>query len=436
MTNDTTHHLAIIGGLDPLAGEDLYHQLVKAGGARITLDREPVGGGADIEGRKLALYERIRRFDGGRADGVLLPCFTSHTFLPALQAELGVPVFNMMAALAAHLGASRGRKLGVLCSRYVRDDGLFARYFPDAHLLYPRSASDDARAACADLLEQGAELIIPATGAAPSGAPLVDCHRVYARYALAQEAPRRAPVFKLGIVGGIGPAATVDFMQKIIRNTDARRDQDHVRLIVEHNPQIPDRSANLIDAGEDPTLALYSACKRLEENGAALIAMPCNTAHAYVARLAPSLRTPIVNMLAETVDHIERHWAGHAKVGLLATTGTVDSGVYHAAARGCPFELIVPDARHQQDVMSAIYGERGVKAGFTDGECKAALLRALAHLVERGATVVILGCTELPLLLPQHPAYDIGGRTVALLDPTDILARRCVALSPAAMAEV
>jgi aspartate racemase len=89
----------------------------------------------------------------------------------------------------------------------------------------------------------------------------------------------------------------------------------------------------------------------------------------------------------------------------------------------------VPDARHQQDVMEAIYGEHGVKAGHTDGPGKEALLRATAHLAERGATVIILGCTELPLLLPQHPAFAIAGKTVALLDPTDILARRCVALA-------
>jgi len=89
----------------------------------------------------------------------------------------------------------------------------------------------------------------------------------------------------------------------------------------------------------------------------------------------------------------------------------------------------VPDGQHQQYVMKAIYGERGVKAGCVNGPCQEALLRALAHLAERGATVVILGCTELPLILEQHPAYRIGAQTVALLDPTDLLARYCVAVA-------
>ncbi len=235
--------------------------------------------------------------------------------------------------------------------------------------------------------------------------------------------------FKLGIVGGIGPAATVDFMSKIIRHTHARCDQEHLRLVVEHNPQIPDRTANLLRGGEDPTEALYDACKRVEANEATHIALPCNTAHAYIARIQPRLSVPIVNMLHETVAHIERHWTGHPTVGLLATSGTIASGVYHEAASGRALDLIVPDARHQQDVMEAVYGERGVKAGYVDGPCKQALLRALAHLAERGATIVILGCTELPLILDQHPAYRIGTRTVAVLDPTDVLARCCVAMA-------
>jgi len=243
------------------------------------------------------------------------------------------------------------------------------------------------------------------------------------------QAPRHA--FKLGIVGGIGPAATVDFMSKIIRNTNARRDQDHLRLVVEHNPHIPDRTANLLSGGEDPTDAIYDACRRLEANDATAIAMPCNTAHAYIARIQPRLTIPILNMLTETVDNIERNWCGRGRptVGLLATSGTIASAVYHKAAAERSLELIVPDAKHQQYVMSAIYGERGVKAGYVDGACKTALLRALRHLARRGASVIILGCTELPLILEQNPAFRIDDQTVALLDPTDILARRCVAMA-------
>lgn len=473
--NTAPRHLAVIGGLGHLAGVDLYGKLrdaVAASGAagryRLDLERLPYrrgdGTGAEPErigGRKLYLYDAATRLEQRRADGVLLPCFISHTFLEELQAELQVPILNMMSALGQRLHGGTG-KLGVLCTDYVRNSGLFERYVDADRLIYPSRRTyescvapaiygadgvlagsagdaplDRLHRACAELLEQGAAVIIPGVSEIAAlaralrrrGLPVLDSHQIYVDYALAWRDGGQPPAFKLGIVGGIGPAATVDFMQKIVRNTRAERDQDHIRLIVDHNPQIPDRTANLIGQGADPTLALYSACKRLEANGAALIAMPCNTAHAYVARLQPGLGIPIANMLSETVRHISEHCAGHTTVGLLATTGTVGSGVYHEAARGHDFELIVPDAGHQALVMEAIYGKQGVKAGHVDGPCKAMLMQAVAHLAERGATVIVLGCTELPLLLPEQPGLVIGGRVVVVLDPTAILARRCIAES-------
>jgi aspartate racemase len=423
-----------------------------------------MGTGAEPErigDRKLYLYDTAALLASLQPEAVLLPCFISHTFLGELQREVQVPIVNMMEALARRLQAGQ-QKLGILCTGYVQDCRLFERYLTPERLCYPSEATRAAcitptiygpdgvlagvassaalarlHTACLELLAQGAELIVPgsseiavfAEALCALGLPVLDSHQVYVDHALSSRDQLPRPVFKLGVIGGIGPAATVDFMQKVIRNTSAECDQDHIRLIVDHNPQIPDRTANLVGQGRDPTLALYSACKRLEANGAALIVMPCNTAHAYVPRLQPGLSVPIVNMLHETVRHIRQHCAGHATVGLLATTGTVISRVYHDAARDADFDLIVPDARHQTMVMDAIYGEQGVKAGFVDGPCKDALLQAMSHLAERGATVVILGCTELPLLLPEHRAFDIGGRRVVMLDPTAILARRCVVLA-------
>jgi aspartate racemase len=469
-------HLAVIGGLGRLASADLYSKLVKALAIRgeteryrLTLEQrrydrphghyiEPV----DMGGRELYLYDTIQLLAQSQADSILLPCFMSHTFMDELQAEVRVPILNMIEALAHHIAEiGSPRNLGILCTQYVRERHLFERYFPDQALTYvskdthehfvasavydeeglmagqTNGAVEKLHRACEELLEKGAEIIIPGTSEiaavahvlAERGLPIVDSHQVYVDFALAHRELYRPDTFKLGIVGGIGPAATVDFMQKIVRNTPAERDQDHVRLIVDHNPQIPDRTANLVSNGTDPTLALYSACKRLEANGASAVAMPCNTAHAYVERIQASLSIPIVNMLSETVRHIDMHCHGHNQVGLLATSGTVTSGVYHEATRGSLFELLVPDAEHQTLVMEAIYGSQGVKAGFTDGQCKQTLLKALEHLVMRGASVIILGCTELPLVLPEDPAFEVAGRTVVLLDPTAILARSCVSLA-------
>lgn len=469
--------LGIIGGLGVLAGADVYFKLAqaiaKSGRAEsyevmfeqqsFGGDTNPDGGAAALNRRKLYIYDIMKQFEARKVDSVLVPCFVSHTFIKELQAELTAPVVNIMDALLAHLdrSVSGSCKIGILTSDFVRKKQLFENHFdPQKYtLLYPHAdiqeacvmqaiygekgikagnlhegAVDLLHRACADLYTQGADVIVAgATELAVvsdalqrRGVPIIDTNQVYADYALSHELAEHPREFKIGIIGGVGPAATVDFMEKIIRNTEARRDQDHIKLIVEHNPKIPDRTANLIGDGEDPTIAIYSACKRLEANDADLIAIPCNTAHAYVERIQPFLGIPIVNMLFETVSHIRKHYGDRTRVGLLATSGTVASGVYHEAAAGAHFELLVPDHEHQQKLMHAIYGERGVKAGFLEGECKEDFMQAFTHLVERGATVIILGCTELPLLQSATTDFAIAGKSVVVLDPTDILARRCI----------
>ncbi|MCY0385851.1 amino acid racemase [Robbsia sp. Bb-Pol-6] len=241
--------------------------------------------------------------------------------------------------------------------------------------------------------------------------------------------------FKIGVAGGVGPAATVDFLDKLVTATPAARDQDHLRVVLEQNPHIPDRTAHLLGRSPaDPAVALYAACLSLVENGAGLIAIPCNTAHAYAAVLQARLPVPIVSLLDETIDHIVGEFGGRApgravQVGLLATSGTIASGVYRDAAARRGLTLLLPDTPHQDRVMAAIYGERGVKAGFLEGECVVNLLAAASHLARAGAEVLILGCTELPLLLEHDRHFPIGDTHVALVDPTRVLAERCVALA-------
>jgi aspartate racemase len=253
--------------------------------------------------------------------------------------------------------------------------------------------------------------------------PAIDAGQVYADYLAAYQAEAEEKAYIVGVVGGLGPSATVDFMDKIIRHTPVSRDQDHIRMVVEHNPQIPDRTKHLVSGGPDPTMPLYAACKRLEANGVNLIAIPCNTAHAFVDRFQQYLSIPIVNMLVETVEAIKRHCADAGVVGLLATSGTLQSRVYHELIEQTDYDLLVPDEPHQEMLMKVIFGEKGIKAGFTEGDCLRDFHRVIRHVENRGADVLILGCTELPLLeLPQQ--------SVTILDPTDILARKCVAMKP------
>jgi aspartate racemase len=475
-----SRRFGVIGGLGALGGADIFFKLVKSSPALdgrnqcdIIFEQHPFeegpqpgAGDSSAHARKLYVFDMIRRFEERKVDAVILPCFISHTFLDELKPEIRVPVVNIMDALRAHLERRYPavRKIGVLTSDYVRRQRLFERHFaaPEWSLIYPAAALqsgalmpaiygpqgiksghlqgqsiDGLEQACRDLLAQGAELIVPGFTEVPMvidalcerGLPVVDVNQVYARHAVDFGGEASVRPFKIGVVGGVGPAATVDFMDKIVRNTRVRHDQEHIKIVVEQNPQIPDRTENLIGEGADPTVALYATCKKLEADDADLIAIPCNTAHAFVERIQPYLAIPIINMLQETVEFIRRHYPASQDIGLLATSGTIRSRVYHDIIEKAGLRVHVPDAAHQDKVMRAIYGEKGVKAGFTDGECRDDLLAALTQLVVHGAQIVILGCTELPLLLSQCDDFPVAGRHIVVLDPTEILARKCVRLA-------
>jgi aspartate racemase len=331
------------------------------------------------------------------------------------------------------------RKLGILTSSYVRKERLFENYFDSERyeLIYPAKpiqadSPELIQQACQELADKGAELIIPGLAEIPliieslrarQLIPVIDSNQVYANYAAAYQGGAAEKTFKLGVIGGVGPAATIDFMDKIIRHTKASRDQEHIRMVVEHNPQIPDRTAYLVSGGPDPTIPLYAACKRLEANGADLIAIPCNTAHAFLDHFQHCLTIPIVNMLVETVETIRQQCADASVVGLLATSGTLQSRVYQELLEQADYDLLVPDEQHQEILMDVIFGEKGIKAGFTKGACLRDFHRVIKHVADRGADALILGCTELPLL-------ELPRKCVTILDPTDILARKCVAMKP------
>ncbi|HCE5853587.1 TPA: aspartate/glutamate racemase family protein [Pseudomonas aeruginosa] len=477
-SKNTGRTLGIIGGLGSLAGGDLFLKLLKSepvladqGRYHLLFEQHPfkdlalpLSREASMTSRKLYVFQVCQGYAESGADAVLIPCFASHTFMDELQAELDIPIVDMMAALKRHVNlvAEPGARLGILASDYVRAAGLFERHFGAGfELVYPSEVNQAAlmeavygpagikaghldgvsiellHQACLDLHSQGATLLLPgmtelslvASDLHRRGVSCVDVNQVYADYATSSESARNTPQFKLGIVGGVGPAATVDFMGKVVKNTPAGRDQDHIKMVVEQNPQIPDRTANILYKDTDPTVAMYATCKRLECEGANAIAIPCNTAHAYVERIQGYLGIPIINMLTETIDFIRQAYGSERKVGLLATSGTIQSRVYHHAAERVGLSLLVPDEVEQALVMSAIYGESGVKAGHTSGQCRDELLTAVSHLVKQGATVLILGCTELPLILPQDDDFQIDGVSVSLVDPTNVLAQRCVALA-------
>lgn len=221
----------------------------------------------------------------------------------------------------------------------------------------------------------------------------------------------------IGILGGMGPLATVDLYRKIIEATPARTDQEHIPVLIDADPRVPDRTAGILGNGEDPTPWLERGAERLVASGAAFIVVPCNTAHAFLDRVRPNCPVPIVSMIEETVRDVERTVEPGASAGILATPGTLAAGLYQPALERAGFTSLSPDEASQPDVMTTI--ER-VKSGQIDEHTADPALSAARGLIDRGASVLLAACTELPVVLRQDQV------SVPLIDPTDVLARAAV----------
>lgn len=229
----------------------------------------------------------------------------------------------------------------------------------------------------------------------------------------------------VGILGGMGPAATADLYAKIIAATPATHDQDHFHVVIWADPTVPDRSTALVHGGEDPTPWLIHGATQLAAMGASFIVMPCNTAHAFIPRIARDVPIPFLHMMDETATAVELAHPAIQRVGLLATAGTIASGLYQEWFARHHIEVVVPnDDLQERCVMRAIHR---VKAGDTGPETTALLAEAGTYLVAHGAEALIAGCTELPLV------FRDGDASVPVIDPTQALAeavvRRATALS-------
>lgn len=221
----------------------------------------------------------------------------------------------------------------------------------------------------------------------------------------------------IGILGGMGPEATVDLFHKIIKATSVGNDQEHLRIIIDNNPKIPDRTAAILGKGEDPLPALQNTAKNLEKAGADFIIIPCNTAHYFLPSIEKSVRIPIINMIEETAKEVKHENTNVKKVGLLASMGTYKTGIYHQQFKKYNIETIYPDDKDKDEVLKAIYA---VKAGKLSKNIKENILKITERLIDKGVEAIIAGCTEIPLILKKE---DI---TVLLVDSTQILAESAV----------
>ena len=224
----------------------------------------------------------------------------------------------------------------------------------------------------------------------------------------------------LGIIGGVGPLATACFMEALIRKTPARTDQEHMPMIVFNDPQIPDRTAHILDHSKpNPQPEMENVARWLERAGADYIAIACNTAHYYYEGIVNAVDIPVVNIMEETASRIASEMGKDSTVGLLATEGTVSSGVFQEYLGRHGLRTVEPLPSQQREVTALIY--YGVKAGASYDPDQ--LLQLGEQLRGRGCDAVIVGCTELSVIyqaLAQKPEW--------FYDSLDVLAERCVSI--------
>lgn len=220
----------------------------------------------------------------------------------------------------------------------------------------------------------------------------------------------------IGMIGGMGPLATADLFRKIVLMTDAGCDNDHIRIFVDNNTNIPDRTAAILRGGKDPLQDMTDSIRALERCGADCLVMPCNTAHYFLPRLKERTDLPFLSMLEVTAKACAARYPGKT-AAILGTRGTLQTGIYADALRAEHVPYVLPDEIQKDALMDAIYG---VKGGVDLETVRAPIEALISEMQARGADYFILGCTELPIVA-QELKLKAG-----FIDPTSELARAAI----------
>lgn len=222
----------------------------------------------------------------------------------------------------------------------------------------------------------------------------------------------------VGIIGGMGPMATIDLFTKVVSNTYARCDQEHIHLLIDNNTSIPDRSSYILDGSDSPLPELLASANRLIKSGADILAMPCNTAHYFYDAIAQELPDNIIflNMIEETCERISS--SDNKNIMLLATQGTYSSGIYDLWCDRYDIKISLPCLSIRQHIMDSIYAYKSGSKSYM-----ASIKYVVEYANHQGIDNLVLGCTELPLIFA-----DLSDQ-FTLIDPSNILAQKIVSLS-------
>jgi len=227
----------------------------------------------------------------------------------------------------------------------------------------------------------------------------------------------------IGILGGMGPEATLDCFGKIIKNTPAKTDPEHLRVIMDSNPGIPDRIAAILGDGESPVPALLAGCRGLEKAGADFIIIPCVTVHFFLPQIQAESPLPVLSIIDAVADAIQAEFPKTKTVGLLGTVATVESGLFQKRLARDKIHTLVPDRAQQSKIVAAIKDIKDTRPLRTQSEITTDLTEAARSLIDlkpKGAGAIIAGCTEIPLALGQEHL------PVPYFDSLTILARAAI----------
>lgn len=216
----------------------------------------------------------------------------------------------------------------------------------------------------------------------------------------------------LGVIGGLGPMASAYFIELLTAMTDAKRDQDHLKMMLYSVPSLPDRTDYILGKSDcSPLPGLVDAGKVLKEAGAECLAIPCVTAHYFHTDLERQVGIPIIHAIRESAWTLKK--AGVCRVGLMATDGTVKSGLFQSEFEKHGISVVLPDEEGQRAVMSFIYDDvkKGKSPDLPSFEAQK------EKLLQGGAQVVLLGCTELSMIKKEHQSLN------GVLDVMEVLAK-------------
>ncbi len=226
----------------------------------------------------------------------------------------------------------------------------------------------------------------------------------------------------VGIIGGMGPQSTIELMNRIVELTPVEREQEHIRMLVDSRPQIPDRTAFILDSGPSPLPMMVESARLLEEWGADFLAIACNTAHLFIREIQQTVTIPVLNMLDLLSRDLQEKIPPGTSVILLTTSGALKAGLFRPYLDS--FNIVLPSPAVQEEViMNAIYGRKGVKCGKNFESHREKIRKVIRDLLPQTPRAVIAGCTEIGLLL-RDEKLDID-----LVNPLDILAARIVELA-------